>query len=259
MIVGHYRKDTTGSENLIAARAVQGLGAAAITPMALAVLSTAFAPERRGWAMGIHGGVTGLAAVLGPVLGGAITQGISWQWVFWINVPIAALAIPLVLARVPEGFGPTARLDVPGLALGGVAALGLVWGLGRGNAAGWDSVEVLVARVGGAAFAVAFVLAEVRARPPMLPMRLFHSRAFSAGNATIVFLNASLTGAVYLIAQFLQIGLGHRPLAAGLGMLPWGIAPFLIAPRAGALVDRICERPLILGGLVLRGGSGGSR
>jgi EmrB/QacA subfamily drug resistance transporter len=237
---------------LIAARAVQGAGAATILPLALAVLNTAFPPERRGWAMGIYGGVTGLAALLGPVVGGAITQGISWQWIFWINVPIAALAIPLVLARVPESFGPAAGLDLRGLALSALAALGLVWGLVRGNAAGWGSPEVLVAVLGGAALAVAFVLAELRARTPMLPMRLFRSRAFSAGNATIFFLNASLTGGVFLMAQFLQVGLGHRPLAAGLGMLPWGIAPFLIGPRAGALVDRIGERPLIAGGLVLQ-------
>jgi MFS family permease len=202
--------------------------------------------------MGVYGGVTGLAALLGPVLGGAITQGISWQWVFWINVPIATLAIPLVLTRVPESFGPAAGLDFRGLALGAVAALGLVWGLVRGNAAGWGSAEVLGALVGGAAFAAAFVLVELRARSPMLPMRLFGSRAFSAGNATIFFLNASLTGAVFLMAQFLQVGLGHRPLAAGLGLLPWGIAPFVVAPRAGALVDRIGERPLIVGGLALQ-------
>jgi EmrB/QacA subfamily drug resistance transporter len=237
---------------LIAARAVQGVGAATIMPLALAVLNTAFPPERRGWAMGVYGSVTGLAALLGPVLGGAITQGISWQWIFWINVPIAALAIPLVLARVPESFGPAAGLDFRGLALGAVAALGLVWGLVRGNAAGWGSAEVLGALGGGAAFAAAFVLVELRARSPMLPMRLFRSRAFSAGNATIFFLNASLTGAVFLMAQFLQVGLGHRPLAAGLGLLPWGIAPFVVAPRAGALVDRIGERPLIVGGLALQ-------
>jgi EmrB/QacA subfamily drug resistance transporter len=237
---------------LIAARAVQGAGAATIMPLALAVLNTASPPERRGWAMGVYGGVTGLAALLGPVVGGAITQGISWQWIFWLNVPIAGLAIPLVLARVPDSHGPAARLDLRGLALGAAAALGLVWGLVRGNSAGWGSPEVLAALIGGAAFTLAFVLAELRAASPMLPMRLFRSRAFSAGNATIFFLNAALTGGVYLMAQFLQVGLGHRPLAAGLGLLPWGIAPFLIGPRAGALVDRIGERPLIAGGLALQ-------
>jgi EmrB/QacA subfamily drug resistance transporter len=237
---------------LIAARAVQGAGAATIMPLALAVLNTAFPPERRGWAMGIYGGVTGLAALLGPVVGGAITQGISWQWIFWINVPIAALAIPLVLTRVPESHGPAARIDLHGLVLGAAAALGLVWGLVRGNSAGWGNPEVVAALASGAALAVAFVIAELRTAQPMLPMRLFRSRAFAAGNATIFFLNASLTGGVYVMAQFLQVGLGHRPLAAGLGMLPWGVAPFLIGPRAGALVDRVGERPLIVSGLTIQ-------
>jgi EmrB/QacA subfamily drug resistance transporter len=236
---------------LIAARAAQGVGAATILPLALALLNTAFPPERRGWAMGIYGGATGLAALLGPVVGGAITQGISWQWIFWINVPIAVLAIPLVRARVPESFGPKAGLDFRGLVLGAAAALGLVWGPVRGNSAGWASLQVTLSLAAGAVFAVAFVFAELRTRSPMLPMRLFRSRAFSAGNAAIFFLNAALTGAVFLMAQFLQVGLGHRPLAAGLGMLPWGVAPFLIGPRAGALVDRIGERQLIAGGLAL--------
>jgi EmrB/QacA subfamily drug resistance transporter len=236
---------------LIAARAVQGAGAATIMPLALAVLNTAFPPERRGWAMGIYGGVTGLAALLGPVVGGAITQGISWQWIFWINVPIAVVAIPLVLTRVPESHGPRARLDLPGLAALSVAAFGFVWGLVRANSAGWGSAEVVGALAGGAAFAFLFVLVERRSDAPMLPLRLFGSRAFSAGNATIFLLNAALTGGVYLMAQFLQVGLGHRPLAAGLGMLPWGVAPFLIGPRAGALVDRIGERPLIASGMAI--------
>jgi EmrB/QacA subfamily drug resistance transporter len=233
---------------LIAARAVQGAGAATILPLALALLNTAFPPERRGWAMGIYGGVTGLAAVLGPVVGGAITQGISWQWIFWVNVPIALVAIPLLFARVPESFGPRARIDVPGVALVTVAALGLVWSLVRGNAAGWGSAEVLGALVGGVGAGVAFVVVELRSAAPMVPMRLFRSRTFSAGNAAVFFFNAALTGTIYMTAQFLQAVLGDRPLAAGLGLLPWGIAPLLLAPRTGALADRVGERPLIVGG-----------
>jgi EmrB/QacA subfamily drug resistance transporter len=236
---------------LIGARAVQGAGAAMVMPLGLALLNAAFPPERRGWAMGIFGGVTGLAAVVGPVAGGAITQGISWQWIFWINVPIAVLAIPLVLLRVEESHGPSAALDFPGLGLGTGAALGLVWGLVRGNTAGWGSAEVVAALTAGAALAVAFVGWELRARAALLPMRLFRSRAFSAGNAVIFFLNAALTGAVFFMAQFQQTTLGQGPLDAGLRLLPWGITPFLIAPRAGALADRIGERPLIVAGLLL--------
>ena len=237
---------------LIAARAVQGAGAALVMPLALALLNAAFPPERRGWAMGIFGGVTGLAALVGPVLGGAITQGIAWQWIFWINVPIALLAIPLVLFRVQESRGPRVGLDIPGLALGTGAALGLVWGLVRGNSAGWGSAEVVTALAGGAMLLAAFVAWELRAHAPLLPMRLFRSRAFSAGNAAIFFLNASLTGAVFFMAQFQQITLGQGPLDAGLRLLPWGVTPFLIAPRAGALADRVGERPLIVSGLLLQ-------
>ncbi len=237
---------------LIAARAVQGAGAAMVMPLALALLNAAVPPQRRGWAMGIFGGVTALAALVGPVIGGAITEGIAWPWIFWLNVPIGLLAIPLVLSRVAESYGPRAALDIPGLGLGGGAALGLVWALVRGNSAGWGSPEVIGALAAGALLAVGFAAREMRARTPMLPMRLFRSRAFSAGNAAIFFLNASLTGAVFFMAQFQQTALGQGPLSAGLRLLPWGATPFLVAPRAGALADRLGERPLITAGLLLQ-------
>jgi EmrB/QacA subfamily drug resistance transporter len=244
--------DARSSNRSSPRQAVQGAGAALVMPLALALLNAAFPPQRRGWAMGIFGGVTGLAALVGPVLGGAITQGIAWPWIFWLNVPIGVLAIPLVLGRLQESYGPRVALDVPGLALGTGAALGLVWGLVRGNSAGWSSPEVVAALAGGALLAAAFVAWELRAHAPMLPMRLFRSRAFSAGSAAIFFLNASLTGAVFFMAQFQQTTLGQGPLDAGLRLLPWGITPFLIAPRAGALADRLGERPLIVGGLLLQ-------
>ena len=237
---------------LIAARAVQGIGAAMIMPLALALLNAAIPAQRRGWAMGIFGSVTGLAAVAGPVLGGAITQGIAWQWIFWLNVPIGLAAIALVLRGLDESYGPRAALDLPGLGLGTGAALGLVWGLVRGSSAGWGSPEVAWALGGGAALIVAFILWELRARVPMLPMRLFASRGFSAGNAVVFFWNASLTGAIFFMAQFQQVSLGHDPLDAGLGLLPWGVVPLLIAPRAGRLADRIGERPLIVSGMVFQ-------
>jgi EmrB/QacA subfamily drug resistance transporter len=241
-----------GVGGLIAARAVQGAGAAMIMPLALALLNAAVPPQRRGWAMGIFGGVTGLAAVLGPVLGGAITQGIAWQWIFWLNVPVGLLAVPLALRRLEESYGPRAGLDLPGLALGTGAALGLVWGLVRGSSAGWASPEAAGTLAAGAVLVAAFTVRELRARAPMLPMRLFVSRGFSAGNAAIFFLNASLTGAVFFTAQFLQVSAGQDPLGAGLRLLPWGVAPFLIAPRAGKLADRVGERPLVVSGLLLQ-------
>jgi EmrB/QacA subfamily drug resistance transporter len=246
---------------LIAARAVQGAGAATIMPMALALLNAAFPPARRGWAIGIYGGVTAMAAVAGPVLGGAVTQGLGWQWIFWLNVPFALAAVPLVLTRVSEGAGPGgprgsagrgSTLDLPGLVLVSAAALGLVWGLVRGNTAGWGSAEVIVTLVGGGVAAVAFAAWERRAAHPMLPARLFRSPAFSAGNAAIFTINASLTGVIFLMPQFEQVVAGQDPLGAGLRLLPWGIAPFLVGPRAGALADRIGERVLVITGALLQ-------
>jgi EmrB/QacA subfamily drug resistance transporter len=237
--------------SLIAARAVQGAGAALVMPLALAQLSTAFPPERRAWALGIFSSVTGLAVLGGPVVGGAITQGIAWQWIFWLNVPIGLLTIPLILRRIDESFGPKNRLDAGGVILETGAALGIVWGLVRGNSAGWGSVEVIAALAAGGLFAAAFVAWELRASEPMLPMRLFRSRDFSAGNAAIFFSTASLVGAVFFIAQFLQTVQGHRPFDAGLRLLPLTTTLFFIAPVAGALINRVGERPLILGGLLL--------
>jgi EmrB/QacA subfamily drug resistance transporter len=237
---------------LIAARVVQGVGAATIMPLALGLLNAAFPPERRGWALGVYGSVTGLAALLGPVLGGVITQGLAWQWIFWLNVPIGLLAIPFVRTRIKEGFGQGKAVDLPGLVLFTLAALGLVWGLVRANSAGWGSFTVVGPLVGGAVLAMVFVGWQARARTPMLPPRLFGSRAFSAGNAVIFLLNGSMMGAIFFMTQYLQVALGQGPLGAGLRMLPWGIAPFLIAPRAGALADRLGVRPLVVAGLVLQ-------
>jgi EmrB/QacA subfamily drug resistance transporter len=242
-----------GAGALIAARTVQGAGAAMIMPLALALLNAAFPPERRGWAMGIFGAVTGLAAVAGPVVGGAITQGIAWPWVFWLNVPVGLLAIPLALRRLQESRGPQTALDFRGLGLGTGAALGLVWGLVRGSSAGWATPETAGALAAGAVLTAAFVWWERRAPAPMLPMRLFASRGFAAGSAAIFLLNASLTGVVFFTAQFFQVSLGQDPLGAGIRLLPWGLAPFLIAPRAGKLADQVGERPLIVSGLLLQG------
>jgi EmrB/QacA subfamily drug resistance transporter len=237
---------------LIAARAVQGAGAATIMPVALALLNGAFPPARRGWAIGIYGGVTALAALAGPVLGGAVTQGLGWQWIFWLNVPVALAAVPLVLSRVSEATGPGAAVDLPGLVLVTTAALGLVWGLVRGNTAGWGSLEVIGTLAGGAAAAAAFAVRERRAACPMIPARLFRSPAFSAGNTAIFMINASLTGVIFLMPQFQQVVAGQDPLGSGLRLLPWGIAPFLVGPRAGALADRVGERVLIVTGSLLQ-------
>jgi EmrB/QacA subfamily drug resistance transporter len=237
---------------LIVARTVQGAGSALVMPLAVALLTAAYPAERRGPIVGIFTALTGLAVVGGPVVGGAVTQGISWQWIFWINVPVVLLAIPLVLSRMDEAFGARERIDLPGAVLVSMSGLGIVWALVRSTTNGWGSAQVLAPLVLGASLAVVFVAVESRSHAPMLPMRLFRSRAFSAGNAVIFLLNAALTGAVFFTAQFLEVAQSHSPLAAGLRLLPWGVTPFLIAPRAGVLVDRFGGRPLIVGGLVLQ-------
>jgi EmrB/QacA subfamily drug resistance transporter len=170
---------------LIAARVVQGAGAALVMPISLALLSAAFPPQLRPNALGIFAGVSGLAVALGPLIGGAVVEGISWPWIFWLTVPIALLLIPLALTRIEESHGADTTIDVPGLALVSGASFGIVWGLVRGNSAGWASLEVILTLALGVLFALAFVMWELRAREPMLPMRLFRSRAFSARNAAV--------------------------------------------------------------------------
>jgi EmrB/QacA subfamily drug resistance transporter len=231
---------------------MQGIGGALVMPIAMAVLSAAFPPQERAKALGIFGGLTGLALIAGPVMGGAIAEGVAWQWIFWINVPIGAIVIPLVLRRVPESSGADTSLDIPGLALVTGATLAGVWGLMRGNGAGWDSLEVVAALAAGVVLAGAFVAWELRTGEPMVPMRLFRSRAFSAGNAAGFFMFGTLYGAVFFMAQFLQTAQGHGPLGAALRLLPWTATLFVVAPIAGALVNRIGERPLIVGGLFLQ-------
>jgi EmrB/QacA subfamily drug resistance transporter len=237
---------------LIAARAVQGLGAALVLTLGLALLSAAFPPERRGAAIGLFSAVTGIAVASGPLVGGAIAEGLAWEWIFWLNVPIGLAAIPLVLARIEESFGADTGLDLPGLALISAAAFGIVWGLVRGNAAGWGSLAVVGALAAGVLLVAAFIARELRAPEPMLPVRLFRSRAFSVGNAAIFLTFGSLFGAVFFFAQMLQNALGYGPLEAGLRLLPWTITFITVAPIVGTLADRFGERRFMVGGLTLQ-------
>jgi EmrB/QacA subfamily drug resistance transporter len=237
---------------LIAARAVQGAGSALILPLGLALLSAAFPPEKRGQAIGMFSAVTGVAVAMGPLIGGAVVQGINWEWIFWLNVPIGLLAVPLVLTRMRESYGPATGLDVRGLALVSAGLFGLVWGLVRGNDAGWGSLEVIASLAAGLALIAAFVRWELRAPAPMLPMRFFRSRAFSAGNAATFFTIASLFSCVFFFSQLLQTGLGYGPLEAGLRLMPWTATFITVAPIAGSFVDRIGERPLMVTGLSLQ-------
>ena len=234
---------------LIAARAVQGAGAALMLPLALALLSANFPPHRRAWALGIFSSVTGIAVLAGPVVGGAVTQGLAWPWVFWLNVPIGVIMIPLILTRMTATAATPAKLDPIGLLLATGGALGLVWALIRANSLGWASPEIVAALTTGALLATGFVAWELRTTHPMVPVRLFKERSFAAGNAAAFAVFAMLLALVFFMAQFLQNALGYDPLGAGLRLLPGWATLTLIAPFAGALIARVGERPLIAGGL----------
>jgi EmrB/QacA subfamily drug resistance transporter len=237
---------------LIAARAVQGAGAALLTPLALAMLGAAFPPDKRGAAIGIFSGITGISVALGPLVGGAVTQGISWEWIFWLNVPIGLAAAPLVLLKLPESHGADRSLDFRGLALMAAASFGIVWGLVRANTVGWGSVEVIVSFAAGVALIACFIVWERRAKTPMLPPHFFRNRAFAAGNAGIFFTFASLFSLVFFGAQLMENGLGSGPLQAGLRLMPWTATFITIAPAAGALADRFGSRPFMVAGLALQ-------
>lgn len=241
-----------GAVWLIAARFVQGAGAALVMPIGMAMLSAAFAREERARALGIFSGVTGFALIVGPAIGGLICQTLGWRFVFWINLPIGMVAIALTFARLRESFGPRAALDIPGLTTVAGAALAIMWGLLRGNISGWTSSEVLGAFVAGVLFAAMFVIREWRADAPMVPMRLFGTPAFSGGVAASFLFYAAMYGVLFLLPQFLQTVLGFGPLDAGLRLLPWTATLFVTAPVAGALVNRFGERSLVATGLLMQ-------
>jgi EmrB/QacA subfamily drug resistance transporter len=237
---------------LIGGRALQGAGSALVMPLAMALLGAAFPREQRARALGIFGGVTGLALIAGPVAGGAIAEGFAWRWIFWINLPIGLLILPLVLLRIPNSRGPGGKLDIGGLLLVSAAAFCAVFGLMRGNSAGWAQHEVATALLAGLALAVAFVGFEARTAQPMLPMRLFRARGFAAGIISSLLFYAAMYGVLFFIAQFFQTAQGFDPLGSGLRMLPWTATLFVFAPLGGRLVSRIGERYLVAGGLLLQ-------
>ncbi|MGP4113272.1 DHA2 family efflux MFS transporter permease subunit [Streptomyces sp. 4N509B] len=236
---------------LIAARAVQGAGAAILMPLSLTLISAAVPAERRGAAFGIWGAVNGLAVAGGPLVGGVITEHIAWEWIFWLNVPIGIALLPLVRARLAESHGPNNRLDLVGTVLASGGLFGVVLSIVRGHEHGWTSGSVLAGFVAGAVLLVAFVAWELRTPHPMLPMRFFRSRAFSAVNAASLLMFAGMFGSIFLLTQFLQLIQGYSPTDAGLRMLPWTAMPMVVSPIAGALADRIGGRPIVATGMVL--------
>jgi EmrB/QacA subfamily drug resistance transporter len=237
---------------LIAARAVQGAGAAAIMPLSLTLLASAVPKERRAMAIGIWGAVSGLGVALGPVIGGAIVDGISWQAIFWLNVPVALVSIPLILRSLPESFGRRQRLDLAGMLLAGIGVLSIVWGVIRGNDDGWTSAPVVIRLALGAALLAAFIWRERRTDHPLVPLRMFGVRSFTVANVTSFAFAVGVFGVIFVLSQYLQIGLGYSPLQAGVRTLPWTAAPMIVAPIAGLLAPRIGVRPLLMVGLAFQ-------
>jgi EmrB/QacA subfamily drug resistance transporter len=240
---------STDPGQLIAARAVQGVGGAALMPLSLTLLAGSVAPRLRPLAIGIWGGVAGLGVALGPLIGGSVVQGWDWQAIFWINVPVGLISVPLVLIALPNSFGDRVRADIFGVILVGIGVLGIVFGIVRGNDAGWDSAQVLTGLIGGAVAIIVFVWWETRSKAPLIPLRLFRDRSFSIANIVGFGFSFGMFGAVFILIQFLQVVKGASPLDAAIQTTPWTMAPMIVAPLAGIIAPRVGTRVLITVGL----------
>ncbi|WP_306321074.1 MULTISPECIES: DHA2 family efflux MFS transporter permease subunit [unclassified Streptomyces] len=242
----------TGIDALIAARAVQGVGAAIMMPLTLTLLTAAVPAAKRGLAFGIWGAVNGLAVASGPLIGGSLTEHVSWHWIFWLNVPLGLALLPLARLRLKESYGSGARLDIVGTLLASGGLFGIVYGLVRAPVVGWTDTLVLTGLFAGTALLAGFVRHGIRNENSMLPMRLFRSRAFAGINAASLLMFLGMFGSIFLLSQFLQGVLGYSPTEAGLRMLPWTAMPMLVAPIAGILSDRVGGRPVIAAGVFLQ-------
>jgi len=240
---------------LVAARAVQGTGAAMVTPLTLTLLAEAFPQERRGMAIGVWSGVSGIAVALGPLVGGAVIQAISWHWIFWINVPIGILLMPLAARWLRESRGPYGTLDVPGLLLASAGAFGVVFGLVRAQSLGWTSATVLSSLLLGFLLLGAFIWWERRTPEPMLPMVFFTRRSFAVTNVASLSMYFGMFGSVFFLSQYMQNVLGNTPLQAGLKLLTWTGATMVVAPFAGVFSERFGSRPFMFAGLSLQAGA----
>ncbi|MGP3938101.1 MULTISPECIES: MFS transporter [Streptomyces] len=238
------------ADALIAARAVQGLGAAVVMPLTLTLLTVAVPERRRGLALGVWGALSGLAVALGPLIGGAVVEKISWEWIFWVNVPIGVLVLVLGLWKLAESTRPDTSLDPVGTVLVSLGVFGVVYALVSTTEHGWSSGRVIGFLAGGLVVLALFVGWELRTAEPMLPMRLFRNRAFSAVNAASLLMFAAMFGLVFLLTQFMQNIQGFSPLEAGVKMLPWTAMPVVVAPLAALLTARLGNRLVVAAGLL---------
>ncbi|NMO51609.1 DHA2 family efflux MFS transporter permease subunit [Actinoplanes sp. TBRC 11911] len=241
----------TAPWELTAARAIQGLGGAAVAPLSLTLLAQAVPDRLRTAAVGIWGGISGLGVAVGPVVGGAVVDGMDWHWIFWLNVPVGIVAVILAATVLRESRGGARRLDPFGLVLSAAGLLLVVWGVVDGPDHGWSSARIVSMLAGGGLLLLAFFAWQARNRTPMLPLSLFRSRGFSVVNIMTLTFTVGAFGSVFLLSQFFQVVSGLSPFEAGLRTLPWTAAPMVVAPLAGLFGDRIGQRNLIFAGQVL--------
>jgi EmrB/QacA subfamily drug resistance transporter len=242
---------------LIGARVVQGVGAAMMNPATLSIITVTFPPRLRGTAIGIWAGVSALALAIGPLVGGLITQQISWNWIFYINVPVGVLGILAAMAFIDESRDTSReqRPDLPGLLTSGLGLFALSYGLIEATNYGWTSGRIIASFAGAAALLVAFVLLELRQRVPMLDLSLFKNRGFAGANTVMLFVGLAMFGVFFYVSLYVQQVLGYSPVQAGASFLPWTVLIILLAPVAGRFSDRIGPRPFVVTGMIALTGS----
>ncbi len=240
------------SEMLIGARVLQGAGAALMNPATLSIIAATFPPRQRGTAIGIWAGVSALALVIGPLVGGLITEYLDWSWIFFVNVPIGILGVVASYLFIDESRDEThVRLDLPGLATSAVGLFALTYGLIEANAYGWSSTRIVGSFVLAGVSLFAFVLLERRQRDPMLPLELFRSGTYTGANLVVLLVALAMFGVFFFLSLYMQNILGYSPVQTGAAFLPMTILIILVAPVAGKTSDRIGSRGLMTVGMVL--------
>ena len=237
---------------LVAARVLQGAGAALMNPATLSIIAATFPPRERGTAIGIWAGTSALALVIGPVVGGLITQHLDWSWIFFVNIPVGILAIAASYLFIDESRDEThVRLDLPGLATSALGLFALTYGLIEANAYGWTSARIVGSFVLAAVSLAAFVVLERRQRDPMLPLELFRSRTYAGANLVTLLVALAMFGIFFFMSLYMQNILGYSAVQAGAAFLPMTILIILVAPIAGKTSDRIGSRSLMTAGMIL--------
>jgi EmrB/QacA subfamily drug resistance transporter len=237
---------------LVAARAVQGIGGSVIFPLGLTLVVQAVSPQRRGVAIAALSGTAGIGIALGPLIGGLVVEYGNWHWIFWLNVPLGVLLIPLALRWLRESHGPYTRLDVRGAVLVTAGILGVVFGLVRSSALGWGDAQVIGAVLLGLVLLAGFVAWEQRADSPVVPPHLFRRRGFTLSNLVALLTQGGVFGSTFLLVQYLQNVLHYAPMSAGLRTLPWTVMPVFVAPVAAIFGERLGIRRLVVGSALLQ-------